>query len=926
MRPIKIIISGFCSYLERTEIDFTKFGQQGLYLITGNTGAGKTTIFDAITYALYGEASGPNRSVSMLRSDFAGPEDPTQVELTFELRDKIYHIKRNPSYQRKAKKGEGLVNEAADAELTLPDGRIISGQSQVDKEVEALLGLSKNQFSQIVMLAQGDFQKLLTADTKDRQLIFRRIFKTENFESLQKRLAEAKKELDSKVGDSSRSLNQYFDSVSSDEKSPLLQELEEAKGSSAIKWEEKLILIEKLIDEDKKQQSELAEESEKNKKELDKVNIELAELDQIKKAREELAQTKKDLSEAENKLLDYEAVLADAKKKDEDSSKLDEEKVLLNQDLEKYSQLEKLSKELADFESEKENAQTEVSRLEKEIEGKSSEIEEIKQEITNINQKKDKRPELIKVKTETEGKISKTKDLQTAYNEYLGTSRELDKAQKEYIEASQHYEGLNQEYNEKNKAYLDGQAGILAQNLEENKPCPVCGSLHHPSPAQKTASIPSEEELQSLKKAVDQALNKSNDKSKEAGAFKGQLESQTKNVEKLLKELLDISTIEELEKSDQKIIELLSNLNSGLLATEKEIENEDARFERKSTLEAKLPVMNEEVEALRKKQTSKNNIIIQEESNIDNAKKNLQDISRGLKYQTKAQALEKINNLDKEIKGIKAFLESAQENFNNCKTKIASLQAKKEENEKATKSDKLYDEEALQAKGQFLQNQAQQYEDTGKKIFSRLSTNQNAYENIKSKSSDLSKLEEKLTYVTELNSTANGNLGQGKTKLMLETYVQMHYFDRIIAHANKRFEKLSNGQYTLVRKVEADDKRSQSGLELNVINHNNGSQRDVKSLSGGESFEASLSLALGLSDEITQNAGGIKMDTMFVDEGFGTLDDDTLDKAYKALCGITEGKRLIGIISHVGYLKDKIDQKIIVEKEAGKPSHVTIKV
>ena len=160
---------------------------------------------------------------------------------------------------------------------------------------------------------------------------------------------------------------------------------------------------------------------------------------------------------------------------------------------------------------------------------------------------------------------------------------------------------------------------------------------------------------------------------------------------------------------------------------------------------------------------------------------------------------------------------------------------------------------------------------------------------------------------------------------MLETYVQMHYFDRIIAHANKRFEKLSNGQYTLVRKVEADNKQSQTGLELNVINHNNGRQRDVKSLSGGESFEASLSLALGLSDEITQNAGGIKMDTMFVDEGFGTLDDETLDKAYKALCGITEGNRLIGIISHVGYLKDKIDSKIIVEKEVGKPSHVTIK-
>ena len=192
MRPIKLVISGFCSYLERTQIDFTKFGQQGLYLITGNTGAGKTTIFDAITFALYGEASGKNRSPAMLRSDFAGPEDPTEVELTFELKEKTYHIKRNPPYQRKAKKGDGLVNEAANAELTMPDGRIISGQTQVDNEILNLLGIDKNQFSQIIMLAQGDFQKLLTAKSTERQEIFRRIFKTENYDNLQKKLAESR--------------------------------------------------------------------------------------------------------------------------------------------------------------------------------------------------------------------------------------------------------------------------------------------------------------------------------------------------------------------------------------------------------------------------------------------------------------------------------------------------------------------------------------------------------------------------------------------------------------------------------------------------------------------------------------------------------------------------------------------------------------
>ena len=313
------------------------------------------------------------------------------------------------------------------------------------------------------------------------------------------------------------------------------------------------------------------------------------------------------------------------------------------------------------------------------------------------------------------------------------------------------------------------------------------------------------------------------------------------------------------------------------------------------------------------------------QANIKNCKTNLESTSSLLKYKTKEQADQRIASLVKEIAEIEKSFEAAQKNLSECQNKIAGLEAKEKENEKAAKTDKVYDEEAMQAKLQTLQEEEYQYQESGKLIYSRLSTNQDVHQKIKEKSSDLASLEEKLTYVSELAYTAIGNLGRGKAKVMLETYVQMHYFDRIIAHANKRFEKLSNGQYTLVRKVEADNKQSQTGLELNVINHNNGRQRDVKSLSGGESFEASLSLALGLSDEITQNAGGIKMDTMFVDEGFGTLDDETLDKAYKALCGITEGNRLIGIISHVGYLKDKIDSKIIVEKEVGKPSHVTIK-
>lgn len=925
MRPIKLVISGFCSYLERTQIDFTKFGQQGLYLITGNTGAGKTTIFDAITFALYGEASGKNRSPAMLRSDFAGPEDPTEVELTFELKEKTYHIKRNPPYQRKAKKGDGLVNEAANAELTMPDGRIISGQTQVDNEILNLLGIDKNQFSQIIMLAQGDFQKLLTAKSTERQEIFRRIFKTENYDNLQKKLAESRSDLEKQVAGLSASLNQYFASVTCANTSSLLKDLEDAKSNSAITWTEKLALIEKLIVEDTKDQELLSKNSEKNKKELDKLNIELSALEEIKKAQNELEETRKNLHAAKENLLGYKKAFNEAKKNLENSSSLEEEKVLLTNDLEKYAALEKLSRELGNFQMQEKNASLEIKKLEEEINNKQSQISDIKNQISRINENADKRPELSSQLVQIKENIKKSDELKTAYKDYFETKKNLEQAQKEYTEASSLSERLNLEYSKKNKAYLDGQAGILAETLEEEKPCPVCGSLHHPNPAQKVSSIPNEEELQNLKKELDISQKKTNEKSNAAGNLKGLLASQIKALEKNLKELLKISSIEELGESGEKIQAFSGELKKELTKLEEEYKAEESRFEEKMNLENQIPELDEELENSKRNLTSQNNLLIQMQANIKNCKTNLESTSSLLKYKTKEQADQRIASLVKEIAEIEKSFEAAQKNLSECQNKIAGLEAKEKENEKAAKTDKVYDEEALQAKLQTLQEEEYQYQESGKLIYSRLSTNQDVHQKIKEKSSDLASLEEKLTYVSELAYTAIGNLGRGKAKVMLETYVQMHYFDRIIAHANKRFEKLSNGQYTLVRKVEADNKQSQTGLELNVINHNNGRQRDVKSLSGGESFEASLSLALGLSDEITQNAGGIKMDTMFVDEGFGTLDDETLDKAYKALCGITEGNRLIGIISHVGYLKDKIDSKIIVEKEVGKPSHVTIK-
>lgn len=921
MRPLKLIITGFCSYARRTEIDFTEFGKAGLYLITGNTGSGKTTIFDAISYALYGAASGSYRTASMLRSDFASADDPTLVELTFELNGKTYNIKRNPSYQRRSKKGDGFVNESANAELTMPDGSIISGQSQVDKAIIEILRIEKSQFSQIVMLAQGDFQKLLNSDTKDRQEIFRRIFKTENYQIMQTRLNEKRKEINALVNETSLSLKQYFSETVCDKSDSLAESFEHAKEDS-VSWEEKIKILENIIISDRKKEKEIEEKAESNKKELDKVKIELSELNDIKKALTELEEAEKNLKNKKEALVVFAKELEEAGQKKEAASKLEEEKILLENDLPKYQEVKNLSLQVKNLKVDAEKNESLIEKLTKSLETKEKDLESVKNQIKEISSHQDKLPELTERKNKTEQRLELLKALEKNYKELSEIQKNLEEAQKEYLQIRKAYERARKDFEEKNQAYLDGQAGILAENLQENQPCPVCGSLHHPSPAKKQDSLPDQEELKTLKESAEKLLQEENAKSQEASNENTKLEMKKQQVQETYLKLFGHDLSETVEEDTRNEKNLVNQQYKQLLD---ECQAEEKLQESKSKLEESLTSLEDEISSGKKQELELTNKKVQLSSEEKNTEANLKKISSGLKYESSEAAEEKIASLEKEISDIKKAFDQAQKNHSDCDKDISGLTEKIAQLKKSAKSEKTYDEKALLSRNEELEKMADFFESQKKELYSRLQTNQKAVENIRIKAKDLSEQEHKLTYVSELAATASGNLGQGKAKIMLETYVQMHYFDRIIAHANLRFESMSGGQYTLVRKVDADNVRSQSGLELNVIDHFKGTVRDVKTLSGGESFEASLSLALGLSDEIAQNAGGIKMDTMFVDEGFGTLDEDTLQKAYNALVGITEGNRLIGIISHVGSLKEKIDKQIVVHKEPGQPSSVTIK-
>lgn len=924
MRPLKITLTGFCSYSKTTEIDLSKFGSAGLYLITGKTGSGKTTVFDAITFALYGEASGNNRQSTMLRSSFAGPEVPTEVELFFELGEKQYTIKRNPTYQRKAKKGDGLTVENANAVLTMPDGKILEGTKTVDKKIVELLGIDKSQFSQIVMLAQGDFQKLLTEGTTVRQEIFRKLFKTDNYQKLQKKLSENRISLAGEVSKLSASLNQYMQGTEYAGNDTLQQELETVKNVE-IDWKEKLLVLEKVIAADEALQKNLKKENDEIQKALSQAEIALAEAEGVFKEQKLLQEKRTDCAKQEENLKLLKQNLEKTAENLKNNEKKSAQITLISSTLEKYDAVENKEKILFATKEKIAGNNAKENQLTVKIETESKKLLELKDELAQLEKAGEKKGELTLKENQIQGNIEKLEKLSADNEKYKKNLLDLKKAQEEYKSASEKAEIAEKEYLHQNKLFLDGQAGILAEELQDNKPCPVCGALHHPAPAQKTLFVPSEDELKVVKENADALTKTASQKSEAASVLKKSCDILEEGISEAIKNVFKEEQIS-FEDLSSRLPELLKTARTELLEIQKALAAEEKRTVRRQELLQLVPDLDAQVEQM-KQQLSMVQVELAaanaEGEGLENA---LTDLRKGLEYETKQKAVAQVEKLQREVDFAKQAEEMARNKFVENDKLLGQLKSSVQEMEKRLEGLDTIDYECLQKdkENKLMLSKACSEKING--VFARIQNNRTALNNIQPNIERLAQMEKKLAYVTELSNTANGMLGQKKAKIMLETYVQMAYFDRIIAHANKRFMIMSGGQYELVRKKSADNAQSQTGLELNVIDHYKGCERDVKSLSGGESFEASLSLALGLSDEIAATAGGIRIDTMFVDEGFGTLDGDTIQKAYNALAAITEGNRLVGIISHVDYLKEKIDKQLVVTKMPEEGSIVEIKL
>lgn len=902
MRPIKLTMTAFGPYADEQIIDFDKLGRSGLYLVTGDTGAGKTTIFDAITYALYGEASGANRKEEMLRSKYAAPETRTEVKLIFDYAGKRYTITRNPSYERPKRKGTGFTREDAGAELELPDGKVVTKTKDVNAAIIDIMGIDKNQFTQIAMIAQGDFLKLLTASTDQRIEIFRKIFKTDNYSKLQDKLKSEASKLSTEYKGIQESIEQYVSGIECDEDIPLYEQVEKAKNEG-LPVSEIIELLVELIEKDSELENENTDAKKEFENKVEEAGKKLAVAESHKKLKDSLADAEKALEDAKIKEEQLQQELTE--KENEKSTIIELGKRIAEIEAEKgdYDELDAKSSEEAELSAKIKKAVETLNEKNGKNDALKEEITALEKEEASLKNVGVDKAEVSAEKDKQAGMLDDIKKLENEIKDFDKAKSEYEKAQDDYISKSQLAKAANDAYTAMRQAYLDEQAGILAEKLEEGSPCPVCGSTSHPCLAIKSKDAPSKDELDKVEKKSNKAQSEAGSASEEAGRLRGTFEEKKKAVEARKKEIL----------GDMDFAEKKAEVEDALDAAEERLYEIEKDEKRKGEVEGLLEKKRASKTELEGEIGSLRETLKGDEATREAIEKRISELKEKLNFESKKDAEAEIKACEKKKEEMEDALNNAENALSDHKQKIAEIKGKIDENKKQLEGCEEIDVTQVETEKKAFEQMAADAEKLLRNVHSRKGANEKILVNITEQNYKCEDVEAKLRIAKGLSDTANGMLS-GAEKVLLETYIQTTYFDRIINRANRKLLTMTNEQYELKRKNRADNNRSHSGLELNVVDHYNGTERDVKTLSGGESFMASLSLALGLSEEIQSSAGGVRLDTMFVDEGFGSLDDESLSKAMKALSSLTEGNRLVGIISHVNELKEKIDRQIVVQK------------
>ncbi len=867
MKPIRLTVCAFGPYAKETVVDFEKLGGEGVFLITGDTGAGKTTIFDAISFALFGEASGGSerRAAKSFRSDYASAKDETYVEYIFAHKEHAYRIRRNPEYEREKKSGEGVTKQSANAEFEdLSTGEVTVGLENVNACVCNLIGLTQDQFARTVMIAQGDFLKILNAKSTERRELFQKLFDTSFYAQIQEKLKDMNRECE----DENDRLNTEITFAAG--KIDPAADFPERDAIGLYKtdphYADSLIeVLERLVAFNKSRSRDLKKEKEKKEQQ----NVELIQkitageeinkdFDALEKAKKRLAE----LAEEQDKM--------DLRKEERDRARQAQ-----NADAAEKSRTQAENR-LKKLEDDKANAEKQL----KESEALLPEAKAAQESAKNALG----REEQLKVQA-------------SRYEAVLPILAELIANKEKYLQLQKQIERLHEEnqaaedaFTRVKEAYFNSKYGLIAGELEEGRPCPVCGSTAHPSPAVMPEASATQEDLERAEEERRRTYGALSEADREVSGLKSTIESnqaslnnagiQADATEKSVREKISALRDEakDLRSAFEKADNALKDLDKNIAINQKVLEKSDDQ------LAVAAREKKEYAEAFRNAMT-KNGF-------TDEAD-----------YHAAKRKQDEINALDEAINSFNGEKKS-------CGDRIKGLTEKlkgKERTDLITMEAELRD--ARQAKAEI--------EERERKESIAAEKNAGALKAIREARRNQKKKEESRAIVSEMYKLVSGqhtSAGQKSGKLTFEAYVQQHYFKQVVAAANMRLYSLTEGKFTLRCKETAKNLRSQAGLDLDVLDRGTGQWRDVSSLSGGESFMASMALALGLSDVVQGRSGGIRLDSMFIDEGFGTLDENLLNRALETLNSLADGKRLIGVISHVPELRERIDKKIEIRK------------
>ena len=925
MRPVKLLLSAFGSYATKTMIDFEQ-ARQGIFLITGDTGSGKTTIFDAITYALYGETSGGMRSGSMMRSQYAAEDEKTYVEFSFEYRGDVYQIRRNPEYRITKHLKNGKIKEqkvAAAVELTLPDGMVFPGKKkETDEKIAELIGLDVKQFTQIAMIAQGDFMKLLYTKTEERKLIFSRIFQTTLYYRVQEELKKRFFTLDEKLSYNRQAILQETARIRCMDP----EQKEQLRGlgeHTLLPVEEYCALTGEICRRGKKEEKE-------EQKKLETVQGAVRELTGALAKALEQKKLKEQLTEAQTQLADQEqrgTLLAEAKQKTAEERKrqepeLLEQQVATKQALERFDALEEKVKAEQKAKEALAAAKEAFAALE-EKEKKLKEMYELSQQklqqLQNTESRLAEAREKERICAQSRQEI---RELREGSRQWEREQKREQKCREKLLFAEQEAKRLIYRYETDYEQFLFAQAGILAEHLNDGEPCPVCGATEHPKPAKLSAGAPSEacirkekEESEQAKKGREQCHLAFVAQGEKTQAAKNRCEEQWKRCVEALKaqeqdvtdaagQMPDTGQIEALLKQTGK---LEAEAHEQAVAARKE---DLARIQLQKQAEEQkeqLAALAAEVETERKAETSLELAWLEKQ-------KERAVWQETLVYADKKEAEDVKNSLEARLKALQEAETLAQQAYHEWEKTCSLLRGTIAAGEKALKEGKEEDPEALREVLEEKSGLQKAAEKRLAELHSENGVNEAVLTELKKYAAQRKDMEQEAAVLEILSKTANGRLG-GMAKLDLETYVQRQYFRQIIAQANRRLVVMSQGQFVLkLKDSESAGKSKNEGLDLSVYSLVTDTVRDVKTLSGGEAFMAALSMALGLSDIVQRTAGAVHLDMMFIDEGFGSLDDGAREQAIRVLRDLAGENGVVGIISHVAELKDGIEKKLIVKK------------